>query len=103
AECADMIATWSKSLSRPITGPGKVIVILLVPSLFTLICPGDERKASPVGECRFGSIKELLVNATSSVVNGVPSENFSPGRRANVTLRLSFETFQDVASSGSSC
>lgn len=42
--------------------------------------PGAERKASPTGACSFGSITVRMVPATSSAVNGVPSEKLRPRR-----------------------
>ena len=63
----------------PDTTDGNAMVIWSVPATVISAAPGPERNASPTGACSFGSITMRMVSATSSAVNGVPSEKLRPG------------------------
>src|SRR5574337_2101397 len=56
---------------------------------------------APIGTLTLPLIRRSRLKATASALNGVPSWNFTPGRRLKVSVMPSLEVLHEVASSGS--
>ena len=67
-EWADMMATWSNSLSRPAMGAGNVTVIWSFPVTFVVTLPSPERKAVSGGRVQ-RRIHQLL-HGVGNVLGG---------------------------------
>src|SRR5581483_5366838 len=75
-------------------------------AIVNLTLPGPTAVTDLTGPIRndhgaFGLRSRLIAATTSAEVRGEPSENLTPLRSVNTAWRPSFESFQLVASSGS--